>query len=106
MKYLKIVLPTIVILLLGIAAFASASKSACNWCHTKVTPGGVQQHLEGAMSKKGVDCSACHGTEHQKMDDSKLAKMPTPETCAGCHKNRVEQFKEGKHHPEWIGSRR
>lgn len=104
MTCLKFVVATIFILLLSSMAFASAPKSACIECHKKVTPGVVQQHLEGAMSKKGVDCSSCHGTEHQKMDDSQLAKMPTPETCAGCHKNRVEQFKEGKHHLAWIAS--
>jgi len=104
MKHLKFVLSTVFILLLGGISFASASKSACVECHTKITPGVVRQFLEGVMSKKGVDCSSCHGREHQKMDDSNLAKMPTPETCAGCHKDRVEQFKAGKHHLAWIAS--
>jgi len=92
MKYLRIVLSTILFLLLGSAAFAFAAKSACIECHKKVTPGVVQQHLEGAMSKKGVDCSSCHGAEHTKMDDSKLAKMPTPETCARSAQAVTEQL--------------
>ncbi|MBI5740169.1 MAG: cytochrome C [Nitrospirae bacterium] len=104
MKHLKIALPIIAILLFGGMASAATPKSACVECHKKVTPGVVQQHLEGAMSKKGVDCSSCHGSDHQKMDDPQLAKMPTPETCAKCHKNRVDQFKEGKHNLAWIAS--
>lgn len=56
------------------------------------------------MSKKGVDCSSCHGSDHKKMDDIQLAKMPTPETCAGCHSKQVEQFKAGKHNLGWIAS--
>lgn len=82
----------------------AAPKSECIDCHKKVTPGVVKQHLEGRMSKKGVDCSTCHGSDHKKMDDARLAKMPTPETCAGCHQKQVEQFKAGKHNLGWIAA--
>ncbi len=54
----------------------SAVKSVCIECHKKVTPGIVKQHLEGKMSKAGIDCSTCHGKEHSKMDDAHLAKCP------------------------------
>ncbi len=81
-----------------------AQKSKCIECHKKVTPGVVSQHLEGRMSKKGVDCSTCHGSEHTKMDDVNKAKLPTPETCAGCHPKQVEQFKRGKHNLAWIAA--
>ncbi len=56
------------------------------------------------MGKKGIDCSACHGSEHNKMDDAGLAKMPTPETCAGCHEKQAGQFKAGKHNLAWVAS--
>lgn len=82
----------------------AAPKSECIDCHKKVTPGVVKQHLEGRMSKKGVDCSTCHGSDHKKMDDARLAKMPMPETCAGCHQKQVEQFKAGKHNLGWIAA--
>ena len=104
MKYLKILLAVVFAFMLTGISFAAASKSACIDCHKKVTPGVVQQHLEGKMSKKGVDCSSCHGSEHKKADDAKLAKMPTPETCAGCHNKQTEQFKTGKHNLAWIAS--
>ena len=67
-----------ILFLFSPSAALPAPKSACIGCHTKVTPGIVKQHLESKMAKKGVDCSACHGSEHKKMDDAKLAKMPTP----------------------------
>ena len=38
------------------------------------------------------------------MDDAKLAKMPTPETCAGCHKKQTDQFSAGKHNLAWVAS--
>jgi hypothetical protein len=114
MRRWKVVFFIACIVLLGFAGFttaakkddakAGAAKSECIDCHKKVTPGVVQQHLEGKMSKKGVDCATCHGTDHKKMDDAKLAKMPTPETCAACHKKQADQFKGGKHHLAWIAA--
>lgn len=104
MKYLKILLILCFVVLLGTTALAAAQKSACIDCHKKVTPGIVQQHLEGKMSKKGIDCSTCHGADHKKMDDSMLAKMPTSETCAPCHKKQVDQFRAGKHNLAWIAA--
>lgn len=104
MQKLKIMLVLGIFFILSGIAQGSTNKSECIDCHKKITPGVVEQHLEGKMSKKGVDCSSCHGTDHKKMDDSKLAKMPTPETCAGCHKKQTDQFKGGKHHLAWIAS--
>ena len=104
MKYLKVLPAVFFILLFSSVSFAAAKKSICIDCHKKVTPGVVQQHLEGKMSKKGVDCSTCHGSEHKKDSDANLAKMPTPETCAMCHLKQAKQFKEGKHNLAWIAS--
>lgn len=78
------------------------AKSNCISCHEKVTPGIVKQFLSGKMGHKGVDCSACHGSEHMTNTDYKKAKMPTPETCKRCHPKQVEQFKAGKHDLGWI----
>jgi hydroxylamine dehydrogenase len=105
MKRLKSVLFVLgFVVFVSSMASAAAKKSACVDCHQKVTPGIVQQHFEGKMGKKGIDCSACHGSAHNKMDDAGLAKMPTPETCAGCHNKQAGQFKEGKHNLAWIAS--
>jgi len=64
----------------------------------------VEQHLEGKMAEAGLDCSTCHGSEHQRMDDAQLAKMPTAETCASCHETQADQFKAGKHNLAWIAA--
>ena len=105
MRYFKSIFIFGLVLLFGSTAMAAQKKaSSCIECHKKVTPGIVQQHLDGKMGKKGIDCSACHGTAHNKMDDAKLAKMPTPETCAGCHSKQADQFKAGKHNLAWIAS--
>jgi hydroxylamine dehydrogenase len=92
------------VFLLSSSVIAAPKQSACVECHKKVTPGIVQQHFEGKMGKKGIDCSACHGSDHKTMDDIKLAKMPTPAICAGCHKKQVDQFSAGKHNIAWIAS--
>lgn len=102
MKHLKVALFLCTLFVLVSGTAWSAAKSACIDCHKKVTPGIVQQHLEGKMSKKGVDCSTCHGSDHTKMDDAKKAKIPTPQTCAQCHKKQVDQFMAGKHSLAWI----
>jgi len=103
MRYLKVSLVVGFVLLFSNVALAAA-KSECIDCHKEVTPGIVQDHIEGRMSKKGVDCSTCHGADHKKMDDAKLAKMPTPETCATCHKKQVDQFQAGKHNLAWFAA--
>jgi len=102
MDYLRLGAVLAFIFLIGSTAFAKNQRSDCVECHRKVTPGIVQEHLQGKMAKAGVDCSACHGSGHKKIDDAKLAKMPTPETCAGCHKKQADQFKDGKHNLAWI----
>ncbi len=102
MNYVRLVIVVALIFLVGSTAVARNQRSDCVECHRKTTPGIVQQHLQGKMAKAGVDCSACHGSGHKKMDDANLAKMPTPGTCAGCHKKQVDQFKDGKHNLAWV----
>jgi hypothetical protein len=105
MKRFKLVIFVLgLVLLVSSISSAAAKKSTCVDCHQKVTPGIVQQHLEGKMGKKGIDCSACHGSGHNRMDDAGLATMPTPETCAGCHNKQADQFKAGKHNLAWVAS--
>jgi hydroxylamine dehydrogenase len=104
MKQLKTLIAVGIIILFSSAALAAKQKSACIDCHKKVTPGIVEQYFEGKMSKKGVDCSSCHGSDHKKADDARLAKMPTLETCAGCHQKQAKQFAAGKHNLAWIAA--
>lgn len=52
-----------------------------------------------------VDCSVCHGSEHTAKDDFAKAKLPTPDTCAQCHDDRVAHFKKGKHAFAWAAAK-
>jgi hypothetical protein len=37
-----------------------------------------------------------------EVEDVEAVRIPTPETCAMCHSERVEQFKRGKHALAWA----
>ncbi len=105
MNYFRFILIGLIFLFSGMAfAAPKTPKSICIDCHKKVTPGIVEQFFESKMSKKKVDCSSCHGSEHKNADDAQLAKIPTPETCKKCHPKRVEQFRAGKHNLAWIAA--
>jgi len=53
-------------------------------------------------SRNGVECSTCHGDAHTTADDVAKVNIPTPDTCATCHEERVAQFKKGKHALAWT----
>jgi len=86
------------ILLLSTTAMASE----CVNCHAKVTPNIVSDWKLSKHSANDVDCSACHGSEHMSAADAGKAAIPTPDTCATCHPQRVEQFSKGKHAAAWV----
>lgn len=74
----------------------------CIECHSRVTPGIVRDWKLSKHSQNEFSCSQCHGTDHHGTDDVAKAKIPTPETCAGCHEEQVNQFKSGKHAFAWA----
>lgn len=81
---------------------AQTSASNCVTCHEKETPGIVAQHNASKHSAEKVDCSVCHGAEHKSTSDAEKATMPTPETCAVCHKEQTQQYRDGKHSLAWA----
>lgn len=89
-------------LLLVLAVAGLVWSQTCVECHKKVTPNIVSDWQLSKHSQNDVDCSVCHGENHQKMDDFNLANIPTPETCGQCHEERVQQFKAGKHAFAWA----
>lgn len=100
----------VAILSLFLSPSALAAKSAsdvdCVRCHKKYTPQIVSdwrldKHSHPGKQKQ-VTCAACHGSDHKTSDDPEMAKIPTPETCAECHKDQVAQFKAGKHAHAWA----
>jgi len=83
--------------------FASgASAQECVNCHKQVTPNIVSDWQVSEHSRNGIDCSVCHGDRHTSARDVERVQIPTPETCANCHADRVEQFKRGKHALGWA----
>ena len=71
-------------------------------CHKEVTPGVVADWQVSKHSQNDVGCSTCHGDKHLTDMDKDRALIPTPETCATCHEEKVAQFKKGKHAAAWA----
>lgn len=97
----KIKLAAMVMLLLGTSApFAET----CITCHTKVTPGIVNDWKisRHARVEDGATCETCHGDSHTTMEDFAKMELPTPEICADCHEDQVNQFSKGKHAAAWA----
>jgi uncharacterized CHY-type Zn-finger protein len=74
----------------------------CVECHKEVTSHVVSDWQLSKHSQNEVSCSICHGDLHKDPYDVDKAQIPTPETCATCHEERVEQFKKGKHAAAWA----
>jgi hydroxylamine dehydrogenase len=81
---------------------AATKQSQCIQCHQKNTPGLVRDHLSGKMGQAGVDCAACHGSEHTNAQDFRKAKLPDAQTCNRCHPQQTQQFLGGKHALGWA----
>ncbi len=85
-----------------LALCTAAYAQECLNCHKKVTPNIVSDWQLSKHSQNDVDCSVCHGDKHIDPYDVAQVEIPTPETCATCHEERVEQFKNGKHAAAWA----
>ncbi len=81
---------------------SSVAAQQCVECHKKVTPNIVSDWQLSKHAQNAIDCSVCHGDQHQTADDVANVKIPTPETCAGCHQERFDEFKKGKHAAAWA----
>ncbi len=74
----------------------------CIRCHKERTPNIVSDWQLSKHSQNDVGCALCHGEDHEGPYDIEEVQIPTPATCAGCHEERVEQFKKGKHALAWA----
>jgi hydroxylamine dehydrogenase len=97
-NFLRLSLAVGLIFLLAPVVFADV----CTDCHNKTTPNIVKDWQLSAHSGNGVGCSVCHGDKHKTAEDVAQAEIPTPGTCAACHKDQVDQFKGGKHAYAWV----
>lgn len=90
------------VILVSLAFCAAAFAQECVDCHQKVTPNIVSDWQLSKHSQNDVGCSVCHGEQHKSAEDAAKVQIPTPETCAECHQEKVEQFKKGKHAAAWA----
>jgi len=94
MKYPKVAILSLTMLMLAMSAQAVTSK--CEKCHTKLTPGIVKDFNRGVMSEE-LTCTACHGEGHMSADDVDKAILPTIATCKECHEDQADRYMSGKH---------
>jgi hypothetical protein len=80
----------------------SQATASCVDCHQKINPNIVSDWRLSQHSKNDVSCATCHGDGHSSDKDVDKVSLPTPETCANCHKEQVAQFKKGKHAAAWA----
>ncbi len=85
-------------------AMAASANDSCIECHTKTSPGMVQdwQVSKHATGDEVVGCADCHGEAHQTAEDYKKAVLPDEHVCAECHEDQFNQFKKGKHNFGWT----
>ena len=81
---------------------AGLEAQPCLECHKKTTPNIVADWQISKHSQNDVDCATCHGDKHKSETDAANALIPTPDTCAACHEEKVAQFKKGKHAVAWA----
>lgn len=92
----------LIVVLLSFALCALAYAQECIDCHKKTTPNIVSDWQLSKHSQNDVNCSICHGDLHKDPYDVEKVQIPTPDTCANCHEERVNQFKAGKHAAAWA----
>ncbi len=96
------VFSTFLIVLVCTVFVAIASAEVCVECHKKITPGIVNDWQISKHFQNKISCTECHGDQHKSEQDVAKVKIPTPDTCAMCHEERVKQFKAGKHAAAWA----
>jgi len=92
------IVSTAVALLLAV----SVQAEDCVSCHEKTTPGAVSDWKLSRHFTEEVSCEDCHGDGHSSASDLEKVLTVTPETCATCHEERVEEYKKGKHSLAWA----
>ena len=79
-----------------------AMADSCIDCHTKISPGQVQDWKVSKHSKEDVSCVDCHGDKHSTAEDYKNAQLPDEHVCAECHQDQFDSFAKGKHNFGWT----
>jgi len=90
---------SVIILLVFVAGLMADD---CIECHTKISPGQVDDWRISMHAENDISCSACHGEEHQTAEDYKKAVLPDESVCAECHQEQYDSFAAGKHNHGWT----
>lgn len=93
---------SLILLVLALFFAYTGSSQNCVDCHKKITPGIVSDWELSKHHENDIECSTCHGDAHQSENDVANVLIPTPETCANCHEEQVNQFSKGKHAFAWT----
>jgi hydroxylamine dehydrogenase len=83
------------------SGFGFAAES-CVDCHKKINSNIVSDWQLSKHGQSGMDCSVCHGDQHSSAADVAKVQIPSPDTCAACHEEKVKQYKAGKHALAWA----
>ncbi len=81
---------------------SGAMADNCIDCHTKISPGQVQDWKASKHSGEDVSCVNCHGDKHSTAEDYKNAQLPDEKVCAECHEEQFDSFAKGKHNYGWT----
>jgi hypothetical protein len=78
------------------------STDDCVVCHSRTTPGIVEQYGHSTMASAEVACQACHevpadypgAVEHE---GTHVLRSPTTAMCEKCHQQEVAQYNNSRH---------
>ena len=87
----------------------SKETKACIKCHTRRSPGIVEEWKKGRHAQKFVGCYECHKAEpgdpdafpHQTkkkaLRHTQISIIVSPKDCANCHEKEVKEFTDSHH---------
>ena len=78
------------------------SDDECVVCHTRTTPGIVDQYGHSTMAAAEVTCSDCHEVDADypgaiEHEGSHVLNQPTTAMCETCHEAEVAQYNRSRH---------
>ncbi|MBW1839069.1 MAG: hydroxylamine oxidoreductase [Deltaproteobacteria bacterium] len=79
-----------------------ALEENCLGCHERLSPMVVEQWRDSAHGKEDVGCTLCHDPEITQTIisdrcEEKVAVVVSPNVCANCHEEEVEEQEKTKH---------
>lgn len=78
------------------------SDDECVTCHTRTTPGIVEQYGHSTMAAAEVTCRDCHEVEANypgsvEHEGTWVLNQPTTAMCETCHEAEVAQYNQSRH---------